>query len=236
MPTDEKVYQFLKLAPMFMGLSSEDYQHVLEVGQIEVFHKVTFLFFQDEPAITMFLVLDGRIKLFQISPDGQQVLMRVATPGILLATISLVEGIVYPVSAQAADESCLFAWKQAEFIKLVNRYPAMAANALRILSGHVREFQDRYREVATERVERRLARTIIRLTGQVGKKTEGGVLLDIPITRQDLAEMCGSTLFTVSRIISQWEDRGILRSGREKILITAPHGLVEIAEDLQFSL
>jgi len=100
------------------------------------------------------------------------------------------------------------------------------------VTGRVREFQGRYRELATERVERRLSRMIIRLANQVGKKTSEGVLLDLPLTRQDLAEMSGTTLFTVSRILSQWEAQGLVQAGREKLLIVFPYGLVRIAEDL----
>jgi CRP/FNR family transcriptional regulator, nitrogen oxide reductase regulator len=104
---------------------------------------------------------------------------------------------------------------------------------MQVLAGHVREFQNRYRELATERVERRLARTVLRLASQVGRKTDEGVLLDLPLTRQDLAEMSGTTLFTVSRILSQWEDQELVRAGRERLVIRFPHGLVSIAEDLK---
>jgi CRP-like cAMP-binding protein len=108
----------------------------------------------------------------------------------------------------------------------------MGVNALGVLASHVREFQNRYRELATERVERRLARTILRLANQTGRKIEEGVLLDLPLTRQDLAEMSGTTLFTVSRILSRWEVDGLILSGRERLVIRFPHGIVRIAEDL----
>ena len=86
--------------------------------------------------------------------------------------------------------------------------------------------------LATERVERRVARALLRLVGQAGTKTEGGVLIDFPLSRQDLAELTGTTLHTVSRILSSWEHKGIIESGRRRIVICQPHGLVTIAEDL----
>jgi CRP-like cAMP-binding protein len=92
--------------------------------------------------------------------------------------------------------------------------------------------QERLRELATERVEQRVARTLLRLARQVGRKVEGGVLIDMPLSRQDLAEMTGTTLYTVSRILSQWEQQHLVETGRERILIRQPHGLVAIAEDL----
>lgn len=83
-----------------------------------------------------------------------------------------------------------------------------------------------------ERVERRIARTLLRLVRQSGRKVSEEVLIDIPLSRQDLAEMNGTTLFTVSRTLSQWEQQGLIQAGRERIVIVMPHGLVSIAEDL----
>jgi CRP-like cAMP-binding protein len=94
------------------------------------------------------------------------------------------------------------------------------------------EVQDRYRELATEKVERRIARTLLRLAAQSGRRVAEGVLIDIPLTRQDIAQMTGTTLFTVSRTLSEWERQGLLSVGRERVVIREPHALVKIAEDL----
>lgn len=222
----------LRSVPLFSGLPPEGLDEIYRAAHTRFYSAGSFLFHQDDPAGRFYVLVEGRVKLSQLSPDGQQVLMRVATPGMMIAAIALVEGAVYPVSAQAGEDSRLLAWEQAGLLALIDRYPALARSALSVLAGHVREFQDRYRELATERVERRLARTILRLAGQTGRKTEAGVLLDLLLTRQDLAEMCGTTLFTVSRIISQWEAQGLVQAGREQIIIRFPHGLVRIAEDL----
>lgn len=224
--------QHLSQAPLFVDIPGSAMQAVIALAHAQAIEADSFLFYQDDPVERIYVVTSGRIKLAQLSPDGQQVIMRVATPGVLIAAISLVEGAVYPVTAQAAEDSQVLYWTQAEMLGLLGRYPSLALNALRILAGHVREFQDRYRELATERVERRLARAILRLASQVGRKTDEGVLLDLPLTRQDLAEMTGTTLYTVSRILSQWESQGLVRVGRERVVIRWPHGLVRVAEDL----
>jgi CRP-like cAMP-binding protein len=91
---------------------------------------------------------------------------------------------------------------------------------------------EKLREMATERVEQRIARTLARLANQIGKQTEAGILIDAPLTRQDLAEMTGTTVFTVSRTLKSWEREGILQVGREKVTITNPHRLVVLGEDL----
>ncbi|MGE5140292.1 MAG: Crp/Fnr family transcriptional regulator, partial [Rudaea sp.] len=88
------------------------------------------------------------------------------------------------------------------------------------------------RELSTERVERRVANALLRLAQQTGVKTPEGVLIDLALTRQDIADMTGTTLYTVSRILSHWEQRGLVETGRERIVIRSPHGLVAIAQDL----
>lgn len=217
---------------LFQGLAPQDLETVLAASKEQKVADGSFVFYQDDPVQGIYLLKSGRVKLTQLADDGQQVLMRVITPGMLFAAIGIVAGAVYPVTAQAAENSIVLFWTQETILKLVSSHPALAINALKLLAGHVREFQDRYRELATERVERRLARAILRLASQTGRKTEEGVLLDLPLTRQDLAEMSGTTLYTVSRILTQWESQGLVLSGRERVVIRFPHGLVRIAEDL----
>jgi CRP-like cAMP-binding protein len=116
--------------------------------------------------------------------------------------------------------------------RLMERFSRLALNALEMLAGRMHELQDRYRELATERVERRVARALLRLVRQSGRRVPEGVLVDFPLSRQDLAEMTGTTLYTVSRIFSGWEAGGLIEAGRERVVIRRPHALVSIAEDL----
>jgi len=101
---------------------------------------------------------------------------------------------------------------------------------MRLMTGYIQEMQERYRELATEKVERRIARVLLRLASQMGIKNEGGI--ELSFTRQDLAEMSGTTLYTVSRTLSDWERQGLVEAGRERVLIRNPHGVVSIAEEL----
>jgi CRP-like cAMP-binding protein len=88
------------------------------------------------------------------------------------------------------------------------------------------------REMATERVERRVARALLRLAREAGKRTEAGIEIAMPLSRQDVAEMTGTTLYTVSRLLSAWEQDGLVETGRQRVVIKQAHALVKIAEDL----
>jgi CRP-like cAMP-binding protein len=116
--------------------------------------------------------------------------------------------------------------------QLLESHNQIALNALGFVASRLHDLQRRYRQAMTERVERRVARTLLRLVREAGRRVDHGVEIDFPISRQDIAEMTGTTLFTVSRLLSAWEDRGIVRSGRQRIVLTKPHALVAIAEDI----
>jgi CRP-like cAMP-binding protein len=116
--------------------------------------------------------------------------------------------------------------------ELLERFPRLARNLMVLLSNQIQILQDRLREMATERVERRIAHTLLRLIRHAGRKVDEGILLDLPLTRLDLAELSGTTLYTVSRILSRWEADGIVNSKRQQVVIRVPHRLVVIAEDL----
>ena len=168
----------------------------------------------------------------QLTPEGHQVIIYFMHPVDGIGIIVALSNTIYPLSAEAVSDTVALRWDYDSTIQLMKRHPTLALNGLRLVAGRFTELQDRYRELATERVERRVARALLRLARQTGKRTEDGVLLDLPLSRQDLGEMTGTTQYTASRILSDWEKRGLIKKGRERIVIQDPHGLVTIAEDL----
>lgn len=215
--------------------------HDLEVGQIEIVFQAAhplgvaseaYLFHQGDPAERLHVLLKGSLKLTQVTPDGQQVLLHYVHAGQAFAILAVLGGIDYPVSAQAVEDSLVLTWDRESINDLMMRFPQIALRALEIMARQAREFQDRIRELSTERVERRLARALLRLAQQVGSRVQDGVRINLSISRQDLAEMTGTTLFTVSRTLSQWESQGLIETRRGKVLIRSPHELVTIAEEL----
>jgi len=217
---------------LFEGLETNDLQRIVQLAGQRHLEAEQYLFFEGDPAEYIYVLQEGRIKLTQTTADGQQVIMHYITPGEAFGVVAVLSHAPYPVTAQAAVESYLLYWDRLSMNRLMEQCPRIAINAIQILAERIREFQDRIRELSTERVERRIARALLRLARQSGKKVSEGVLIDLPLTRQDLAEMSGTTLYTVSRTLSQWESQGLVYASREKVIIRYPHGLVMIAEDL----
>jgi len=224
--------QQLQRLDLFQGLSESSLETIRQAASLRRIPAGGFFFFQGDEAEWIFVLVEGRLKISQSTIDGQQVLLRLVTPCALFGGIAFSQQETYPANALADEDSLALCWSKARLMEFVASEPQLALNAIRMMADHVLEFQERFSQLATQRVERRLARSILRLASQAGRKIEDGVLIDLPLSRQDLAEMNGTTLYTVSRIMSQWEQLGLVLLGRERVVIRYPHGLVRIAEDL----
>ena len=214
------------------GLTDSARAEFLAAGRLREFPAGTFLFFQDEPADLFYILIEGKVRLSQLSPEGHQVIVHHVTPGEGIGVIVVLSHVPYPVSAEALEDCLLLSWDGEITRQLMLQHPRLALNGMSMIAQHFVQVSDRYRELATERVERRLAHALLRLVRQVGTKTENGVLIDIPLSRQDLGEMSGTTLHTTSRILSEWDRQGWIVAGRTRIELLQPHRIVAIAEDL----
>jgi CRP-like cAMP-binding protein len=224
--------QHLRHIGLFRSLKEAELATIADAAWHRQVERGAFFFHEGDPAGILYVLAQGRVKLTQVTADGQEVLLRFAELGEMFGGLGMLGDTQYLVSAQAVEDCLALAWDSDTMTGLLERTPRLALNALQMLAEHVRDLQDRYRELATERVERRVARTLLRLASQTGRKMPGGILLDMRLSRQDLANMTGTTVFSVSRILSRWETQGLVKSRRERVLIRNPHALVVVAEDL----
>lgn len=216
---------------VFCGLGEGALDDVMAASTARTLARGTHLFDQEEPASAFFVLLSGRVKVSQLTPEGKEVVVRFLGPGDVAGCAAVLGDSVYPATAEVIEDVRALAFDGRATTALMERHPRIATNAMRVLGARLREAQARCRELATERVERRIARAVVRLARQAGRRVEAGVTIDLPLSRQDLAEMSGTTLFTVSRTMSEWERRGIVALGREKVVVTDPRALVGIAEE-----
>lgn len=187
-------------------------------------------FRQGEAADAFHLLLDGRLKVTQMTADGRQILMRVVNPGDLFGFARVLALTHYPGTARAAVPSMAISWPMSEWDAAVESNPRLAVNAMQTIGRRLGEAHTRLREMHTLEVERRVACAVLRLIEQAGASAEGGgTRIDFPITRQDIAEMTGTTLHTVSRLLSAWEAQGFVRGGRQKLTVIDAESLARIA-------
>ncbi len=190
------------------------------------------IFAAGDPAVALYVLATGRVKIVQETEDGREVILRVIGPGELFGAAGGWGEPVYPAGAVALETTTVLRLRATGFTALVASSPEFAMAVVRELGDRLREAEARIRELQTERVERRIARTLLRLANKTGTKTAEGIELGLPLSRQDLAELAGTTLSTASRILSAWDERGLIVAGRERVVLRRPHGLVAIADEL----
>ena len=220
---------------LFRGLDREVLTNVIRSSRTRRVEKGARIFSQGDEALTCYALIDGRVKIVQAGRSGEHLVVRFIGPGEMFGTLAVYTGGGYPADAEAVIDCVEISWPAATMTELMLRYPQIGLNMINIIGRRLREVQNRLREAASERVERRIARGLTRLLRQGGRRTEAGIEIDFPLSRQDLAEMTGTTLHTVSRTLSAWEDRGLVELGRQQVVVRQPHALVAIAEDLPAS-
>jgi len=218
--------------PLFEGLSPDTLAEIVTLSYPKDTNAGEFFFNEGDQADEFHVLTAGRVKLTQLTPDGQQIVLRLIGPGDAFGGVGAFGDPTYPVSAEAVETASALAWNSATMRHLLETQNQMALNALGFVANRYHDLQRRYRQAMTERVERRVARALLRLVHEAGRRVDKGVEIDFPVSRQDIAEMTGTTVFTVSRLLSAWEERGIVKSGRQQIVLTKPHALVAIAEDI----
>ncbi len=215
---------------LFKGLSGADSDEVVNAGFPRILQPKSVLFRQGDLATAFFMVNKGRLKLSMINEQGREVIFRYISAGEFTAAVAVLKGKNYPVTAVSVDESELIGWDKRTLFRLMAKFSPLALNILYIVLERLDDLQNRYMEISTEQVKQRIARTLLRLMQRAGSETSEGIQINIPLSRQNIADYSGTTLYTVSRTLSIWEKKDWVRSGRETIVITNPHALVEFSE------
>lgn len=220
----------LRGADMFDRLDKAAMAAVLAAGKVRTLPPGKIVFSQGEPGVTCHTLLDGRIKIAQARPDGSQSVLRFIGPGEMYGTVAALMGKPFPADAIAVVESLEVYWTVAAMRDLMGRHPEIAMGSAASAGHRLFELQDRVGEMAVEKVEQRIAHTLLRLVNQAGRRTDKGIEIDFPITRQELSEMAGSTLHTVSRTLAAWDDRGVTGSARRRIVVRDLDALSALAD------
>lgn len=221
----------LRQVSVFQNATDEDLKLIAQNAIERSIEEGEFFFFQGDPATYFYVLISGRAKLMQTNPAGQQVNLRTIGEWQMFGALGAVRAdATYPATAQALEQSTALAVKSDYLREMMQTRPYLSMDLMKLMTTYIQEMQERYRELATEKVERRIARALLRLAAQMGVKMDGGI--ELTFTRQDLAEMSGTTLYTVSRVLSEWERQGLVEAGRERVVIRNPHGVVRIAEEL----
>ncbi len=212
--------------PPFSMLDRAQIRAILDQAASRRYDEGAPVFGEGMPAERFHLLLDGTIRVIRTTPTGEQIIALHIGPGQLFGIAPALARDTYPATAVAAAESLALSWPVRLWPEFVQRYDGFATESYRTLGARLGEMQSRITELATQQVEQRVAACLLRMVNQSGRKVDQGIEIAFPVTRQNISEMTGTTLHTVSRLLSAWEREGIVESTRRRIVVTAPHRLV----------
>ncbi len=213
------------LAP-FARLDRPQIREILDQAASRRHDEGAEIYRQGEAADRFLLLLDGFVRVLRTTPTGEQVILRHLPPGQLIGIAQALGRTTYPATVIAASEALTLAWPARLWPVFLDRYPGFASSAMGTMGQRFQDLHDHVTELATKAVESRVAACVLRMVNQTGRRVEGGIEIAFPVTRANIAEMTGTTLHTVSRLLSAWEKDGIVESRRKHIVVTQPHRLM----------
>ena len=216
----------LARAPPFCRLDHVQLRRVGDLASVNHAMTGSVVFDEGQPAPRFHLLLSGTIRLVRMTAKGDQIIVLHVPAGQIFGIGAPLGQTLRRETAVAADDCLLMSWPTALWQVFADGYAGFAAETLRAIGARADEMSDRIVELSTKLVEQRIACALLRMIAQCGLKVAGGIEIAFPISRQNIADMTGTTLHTVSRVLSAWERQGVILSTRCHIVVTNPHQLV----------
>ena len=213
---------------LFANISLEDRSLIVNEAHERQFSRGQIIYAEDDDMRQVVLLTSGYAKMVQSSKNGSAVILRFCGPGELVGALGISKQARHRSTPQALSSSSALVWDRSVFESLSKQFPSLRLNVAYILYKQLEDMEDRFREISTENVASRLSRQISRLVKQIGIRSKDSVT--IKITREELAQMIGTSLFTVSRLLSEWDRQRIVTTRREGFSVDNLQALVELAD------
>ena len=214
LPNDDQ----LRRMALFRRLTSEDRARVAAVSRVVHHARGNTVFSEGEDADAFLAIVEGRVKVYKSTPAGKEIILEIFGPGDPLAAVAVYESAPLPASALALDDVTCLRVEKRDFFELLERHPALVRGLLSGLTIRLAELTRRLAELTGARVEARFARLFLKLAHQIGRADRGGTFVPMPLARQELADLTGTTIESAIRIMSRW--------GKEGLVLTEGDGFV----------
>jgi CRP-like cAMP-binding protein len=222
--------QILKKSLFFSTVPEPIQREISSFFIEETYQRDDYVFFEGDKPEWFHIVKEGRVKLVKHSDTGKDVILQVFAPGDMFGEVSLFDHKPYGASAQAMEPSTAMKLSRKEFLLFFGRHPFIATEMIMELGRQLREAHATIKSLAVDRVEQRIAGILLKLAEKMGNAGKEGVLLNLPLTRQDLADMAGTTVETTIRVMSRFTKTKLIKPVSGKILLLNSQTLQRIAE------
>ena len=216
MPSAEEL---LRTMPIFSRLSPTDRTAVAGVARVVDYSKGETIFEQESPSDAFYAIAYGRVKIFKMMPSGKDVILEVFGPGDPLGAVAAYMERPFPASASALEDTTCVVIPRPAFFRLLETNPSLVRGLLLGLTTRLVELTNRLAELTGGRIEARFARLFLKLAAQMGRPDRGGTFIPLALSRQELADMSGTTIETCIRIMSRWNKDAIVRTEKDGFVV-----------------
>jgi CRP/FNR family transcriptional regulator len=219
----------LRRIPFFRRLSPELRGRVAAVAHLKSYDRGDLIFAEGDPSHSFIVIVSGRVKVFKATPAGKEIILEIFGAGDPLGAVAVYEGAPFMASALPLEPTQIVAIEQRAFLQLLEENPAFVRGLLSGLTIRLAELTRRLAELTGARVEARFARLFVKLTEQIGRGERGGVFIAMPLSRQELADLTGTTIETAIRIMSRWQKEDVLHTEKDGFVVIDRAALDEAA-------
>jgi CRP/FNR family transcriptional regulator len=218
--TGQTKKEYLRQTPIFSSLSDSELEEIVPLVIERKLRKNTVIFHEGDPASVFYLVKRGRVKVYKASPDGREQVLSIFGDGQIFGDVPTFDGGPYPATAATMEDSEIYLIKRDDFNEVVRSHPEIALKVIGVLGGRLRHALELVRDLSFKQVPHRLAGLLLKLGEEYGQETKDGLLVTLSLSRQDLADIVGTSRETVTRELKKMEGAGMLIVNRRQIIIT----------------
>jgi len=225
----DRALQAVKSLPVFRGLSPDDQRRVAALATLKEYKRGDHLWREGDPAEALTVIVRGRVKIVRQAGAGD-VILEIFGEGEPVGAIAVYNYIPYPASAVCLEPVTLMILPRRDYFELLDRHPEFARAIIRELTKLVVGLTRKLEEMRGQRVEVRIAQLFLTLAERMGREGKAGVEIPIHLSRQEVADLVGTTVESAIRVLSRWGREKIVVTGEGRFLLPSPDRLRQIIE------
>lgn len=213
------IIETLKKSEIFSKLKEEEFEAISSLFDLKQYKNNETIFLEGDSSDNFYLVAAGSVKVLKHTVMGKDIILEMMSPGDVFGGVAVLDKKPYPASAEAMEAASVIKISRLDLLKIMEEYPVLKLEIVKYFSDKLRDAHEMLKNIATERVERRIASLLLKLSEKVGVADGEFIRIDFPLTRQEIAEMVGTTVETCIRTMSKFQKDGLVKSSNHRTMI-----------------
>jgi CRP/FNR family transcriptional regulator len=213
------IIDILKKNTLFSSLNNEELESVSPFFESLSFKKNETIFLEGDPSDWFYIIVKGEVKVLKHTVMGKDIILEVMSSGDIFGGVAVLDNRPFPANAQAMDSVTVIRISRGNLLRIMEEFPILKLEVVKYFSDRLRDAHEMLKKITTERVEKRIASLLLKLAQKTGVTDKGFTKINFPLTRQELAEMAGTTVETCIRTTSKFQKQGFMKSSKNRMLI-----------------